>query len=84
MRVDELRNILDSFDDSKEVSISIRFHDFIDWTVDTGAFGFDIHGEDGSLVLKATVYQADFDYPGIMRELKDIVEAIPESVCTPK
>jgi len=84
MRVDKLHRLLDEFDDDQEICISMKFHDFKDWSVDTYDIGWGIHEEDEGLVLKVSVYQADFDYSRIMRELKDIVEAIPEWVCSPK
>jgi len=84
MKVDELRNLLDSFDGDQDICVSMKLHDFKDWSVDTYDIDWGTHEEDNGLVLKVSIYQADFDYPGITRELKDIVEAIPERVCEPK
>jgi len=84
MKVSGLRNLLNEFDEDQEFGISIGFPDFKDWAVDTYDISFKIHEEDGCLLLNVAVYLGDFDYPSIMRELMDLVEAIPEHACAPK
>jgi len=84
MKVSMLRHMLDQFDEDFEVGVLIDFPDFKNWSVLTYDIVIEVCKEGGGPLLGAAVYLSDFDYPAINRELKDLVEAIPEHSCTPK
>lgn len=84
MKISALRELLDNFDDDSEVCITIDFPDFKDWAIASYDIGVGINSEYGGLELQTSIRTADFDYPAILRELKDLAAAIPEEICTPK
>jgi len=83
MRVDHLRRILEEAEDHYEIAVSVEFPD-IDWTVLSYDIALEVeeNGEDPTLAIR--VCQADFDYPDILRRVKDGAAAIPEGVCSQK
>ena len=60
MKISDLKNILERFDDNDEITVATTLNDK-NIPVITGDIGFDI-GEHGELTLKTAVYSTDFDY----------------------
>jgi hypothetical protein len=81
MKVGYLKEVLASFDDDKELAILATFPNLTNWSVSTYDMAIGIDEETKSPQLEISIYLADFDYPQILRELKDIVAAIPEENC---
>lgn len=86
MRVRELQTLLDAFDSESEIGVEIGFPE-IDYMVKTYDFAWgydrDYEGDEG-FQLTLSIYGTDFDYPAILRRVKDAVAAIPEENCSPK
>lgn len=86
MKVKDLQKLLDEFDGDCELGIEIEFPQ-IGYAVKTYDFswGYDSDCESESgFQLAVSLYGADFDYPAVLRKVKDVVAAIPEEYCAPK
>jgi len=59
MTVSDLKNILEGFDATAEVTVSVAFND--NTPVITADIGI-ARGENGELTLNAVIYSSDFDY----------------------
>ena len=83
MKASDLIEFLGSFDDDQELCILIDFPDLKGWSVSSYDIGYSINEEDVGKgpMLKTAIYLADFDYPQILRDLKDVVAAAPEACC---
>jgi len=84
MKVSELIDFLENFDGDKEVSILVHLPDFEDWDISECSFAVSMDEDSGEPVLRTAVYMSDFDYPEILSELRDLVEAIPEYAFAPR
>jgi hypothetical protein len=85
MKVRELRELLDAFNGESEVAIEATFPQ-LDFAVKaySFAYGYDEGlGEEEGFQLSFDIYEADFDYPAVLRRVKDAVASIPEEYCSP-
>ena len=78
MKIGYLKEILNNVDEDKELSLLIDFPDLTDWRVSTHDIAVTPSEEDESLRLEASIFLADFDYPEILKKLKDIALRMPE------
>lgn len=86
MKVRELKELLGQFDAESEIAIDVRFPQ-IDFSVKTYSFTYDYdkdYGDGEGFQLSLDIYEADFDYPAILRRIKDAAALIPEEYCQPK
>jgi hypothetical protein len=84
MTVNDLINVLESFNGDSEVAIEVAFPGLDGWAVKTYSFSYSPDGDSDGPKLGISIHGSDFDYPGILRVLKDRVAAIPEGYCDPK
>jgi hypothetical protein len=84
MTANDLISVLESFNGDSEVAIEVAFPGLDGWTVKTYSFSYGPDESSDGPKLGFSIYGSNFDYPDILRVLKDRVAAIPEGYCTPK
>jgi hypothetical protein len=75
---------LEGFDGDSEVAIEVSFPGLDGWAIKTYSFSYSSDDDSNGPKLGMSVHGSDFDYPEILRVLKDRVSAIPEGYCAPK